>query len=148
MRNKKFILLILVAILFSGCSVKYDLFINEDLTVNERVTASEESTSLKTKTGQDSKTAASSLYDLYKIDGVKYSFSTVDNSGMTISYANASFNSLEDYESHFKSDVVKEVNVTKKDNLVTLEYKQDIPLTNYASKSLIYDAITVNINVP
>ena len=148
MKNKKFILLILVIILFSGCSVSYDLTINEDLTVNEKVVAVESTNSLKTKTGQDPKTAANSLYDFYKNDGVKYKFSTVVGNADTKSYATASYKSLEDYESHFKSDIVKEVNITKKDNYVTLEYKQDVPLSEFSSKSLVYDSIAVNIDVP
>lgn len=148
MKNKKFILLMLVTFLLCGCSVKYDLYINEDLTVNEKVTASEISNSLKIRTNEDPKLAANSLYKLYKIDGVKYSFSTVDKNGTTTSYATTSFDSIEDYEDKFTSDIIKNVNITKKDGYITLKYKQDIPLTDYSSKSLIYDDITVNINVP
>ena len=148
MKNKKFILLILVIILFSGCSVNYDLIVNEDLTVNEKVVATESTKALKTKTGQDPKTAANTLYDYYKNDGVKYKFSTISKDADTKSYATTSYKSLEDYASHFKSDIAKEVNVTKKDSYITIEYKQDVPLTDYASKSLVYDSIAVNIDVP
>ena len=114
MKNKKFILLILVIILFSGCSVEYNLTVNEDLTVNEKVVASESKNVLKTRTGQDPKTAANSLYEYYKNDGVKYKFSTVVGDADTKSYATTSYKSLEDY----------------------------------ASRSLIYDRIAVNIDVP
>lgn len=148
MKNKKFILLMLVTFLLCGCSVKYDLYINEDLTVNEKVTASEVSNSLKIKTNEDPSTAANSLYKLYKIDGVKYDFSTIDSNGTTTSYASTSFDSIEEYEDKFTSDIVKNVNITKKDGYITLKYNQDVPLTEYASKSLIYDDISVNINVP
>ena len=148
MKNKKIILLILVMLLFSGCTVKYDLFINEDLTVNERVTASEGSNSLKTKTGREPKTVADTLYNFYKIDGVKYSFSTVENSNSITSTASTSFNTLEDYQEYFTSDIVKGVNVTRDGDYITIEYKQDVPLQKYSSKSLLYDQIEVNLEVP
>ena len=148
MKNKKIILLILVMLLFSGCSVNYDLYVNSDLTVNERVTAYEGADSLKTKTGQEAKAAANTFYDLYKIDGVNYSFSTVENNGLVTSITTTSFKSLEDYEEYFKSDIVKEVNITKKDSNITIEYKQNVPLNDYSSRSLIYDDITVNLNIP
>ena len=105
MKNKKFILLILVIILFSGCSVEYNLTVNEDLTVNEKVVASESKNVLKTRTGQDPKTAANSLYEYYKNDGVKYKFSTVVGDADTKSYATTSYKSLEDYANRFKSDI-------------------------------------------
>ena len=148
MKNKKIILLILVTLLFTGCSVKYDLSINSDLTVNEKVTASDSSNSIKTKTGMEPTAVANSLYDLYKIEGVNYSFSTVEGKNTITSTASTSFKSLEDYEDYFKSDIIKEVNITKKDSYITLDFKQEVPLNNYSSKSLIYDSIEVNIDVP
>lgn len=148
MKKNKIILLILVIFLFSGCSVKYNLSINEDLSVNESITASEESNSLKTKTGQDPKVAANSLYNLYKIEGIKYNVSTTSNDTSTITNVSTSFNSLDEYVEYFKSDIIKEANITKKNSYITLEYKQDVPLTEYASRSLIYDAIEVSIEVP
>lgn len=148
MKNVKIILLMLVALLLSGCSVKYDLYINSDLTVNENITALENSNSLKTKTGMEPKAAANSLFDLYKIDKVNYTKSTVESNNTISTKTSTSFKSLSDYEDYFKSDIIKEVNITEKDNLVTLEYKQDVPLTDYSSRSLIYDNIKVNINVP
>lgn len=148
MKKNKIILLILVTLLFSGCTVNYSLYINDDLSVNESVTASENSYDLKTTTGQDPKVAASSLYDLYRIKGVKYNISTVSNDSETLSVVTSSFDSLEDYQEHFKSDIVNEVSVTNKKGIITIEYKQDVPLTEYASKALIYDSIEVNIEVP
>ena len=148
MKKNKIILLILVTLLFSGCTVNYSLYINDDLSVNESVTASENSYDLKTTTGQDPKVAASSLYDLYKIKGVKYDISTVSDDSETSSVVTSSFDSLEDYQEHFKSDIVNEVSVTNKKGIITIEYKQDVPLTEYASKALIYDSIEVNIEVP
>ena len=148
MKKIKIILLILVMFLFSGCSVKYNLYINSDLSVNEEIKASENSSELKTLTGQDPKVAANSIYEYYKINGVKYNMSTTSDSAETTSTVSTSFKSLEDYEEYFKSDIVKEVNLTKKGNLITLEYKQDEPLSDYSSQSLVYDDVEVNIEVP
>lgn len=148
MKKIKFILLVLVMILFSGCSVKYNLYINDDLTVNEEVVTSESSSTLKTLTGQDPKVATNSIYNYYKIDGVKYSISTVSDDSSTSSTVSTSFKSLEDYEDYFKSDIVDNVNITKKGSYITIEYKQNVPLNDYSSQSLIYDDIEVNIEVP
>ena len=148
MKKRVIILLILVIFFVSGCSVNYNLSINEDLSVNENITASEGSNSLKTKTGQDPKVAANSLYELYKIEGINYNISTTSDDSITTSNVSTSFNSLEEYEDYFKSDIIKEVNITKKNSYITLEYKQDVALTEYASRSLIYDSIEVNIEVP
>lgn len=147
MKKNKIILLILVTLLFSGCSVKYNLSINDDLTVNENIIASEGTYELKTKTGQDPKVAANSLFELYKIEDIEYNISTTSDSNTT-SEVSTSFNSLEEYEDYFKSDIIEKVNITKKDSYITLEYKQDVALTEYASRSLIYDSIEVNIEVP
>jgi len=148
MKNKKIILLILVTLLFSGCSVKYNLYINNDLSVNEKVTATENTNSLRIKTGETPKLAANSLFDLYKIDGVNYSFSTTEKETSTTGMASTSFNSLEEYEEYFTSDIIKEVNISKKDSYITLEFKQDVALSEYASRSLIYDDIEINIEIP
>ncbi len=148
MKKNKIILLILVTLLFSGCTVNYNLYINDDLSVNESIIASEDTYDLKTTTGQEPTVSVNSLYELYKIDGVKYDISTTSDDNDTISIVTSSFNSLDDYQEYFKSDIVNEVNVTKKNDLITIEYKQDVPLTDYASKSLIYDTVNVNIEVP
>ena len=148
MKKNKIILLILVTLLFSGCSVRYNLTINEDLSVSEKVTASENSNALKMKTNEQPKNAANSLYESYKVEGVKYTFSAVEKSGSTTGYTTATFKSLEEYEDKFKSDIIKNANISKKDNLVTLEFKQDVPLSEYSSKSLVYDSITASITVP
>ena len=148
MKKIRIILLILVMFLFGGCSVHYDLSINEDLTVNEKVTAVEATSSLKTKTGQDPKVAANAIFESYKIDGIKYIVSTTSDSSLTTTISSASFDSLEEYEEYFKSDIVEKVKVIKNGNYITLKYKQAVPLNQYASKSLIYDSIRVNIDVP
>lgn len=148
MKNKKIILLILVTLLFSGCSVNYNLYINEDLSVNEKIIATENSNSLRIKTGDTSKVAANSFYELYKIDGVKYSFSTVEKGDNITGTTSTTFKSLEEYEEYFKSDIFNETNISKKDSYITIDYKQDVPLSEYSSRSLIYDSIEVNIEVP
>ena len=146
--KKKLLLLMLVTILFSGCSVKYNLRINEDLSVNEEVEASEGLHLFKVKTGQDSKVAANSLFQSYKKNNIDYTFTTVEDNGIIKSTASTSFSSLDEYVNYFQSDVVKEVNMTKKGNNITLEFKQDEILTDESSRSLPYDSVRVSIYVP
>ena len=148
MRNKKIILLILVTLLFSGCSVQYNLYINSDLSVNESITATENTYQLRTNTGQEPKVAANTLFDVYKIKGIDYNVTTTSNEDNTITKVSTKFDSLEDYEEYFTSDIIKEVKVTQKDKYITLEFEQEVPLTDYTSKSLVYDSVEVNINMP
>lgn len=148
MRKTKIILLMLVMFLFSGCTVNYDLYINDDLTVNEKVTAIEFSNTLNDMTGQDPEAAAKSLLDNYKIDGVKYSTSVIKSNDSITAKASTSFKSLEEYSEYFTSDIVEEAYVTKKGDIVTLEYNQDVALDNYSSRTLMYDDIIVTITVP
>ena len=148
MKNRKIFLLILVAFLLSGCSIKYDLYINNDLSVNEKVTATEKIKTLKMNTKQDPFVAANSLYTARKKDNINYNFSTYEKDDNIIGIASASFDSLEEYENYFTSDVIKNVNITKKDGYVTLEFNQDVELSDDSSRSLPYNSIEVSINVP
>ncbi len=146
--KKKIFLLILVTILLSGCSVKYNLYINEDLSVNETVVAYEEINLFKVKTGQNAKVAANSLFQANKIKDKEYTFTTIEDDNIVESTASISFDSLEEYRNYFKTDLIKEVNITEKDNIVTLEYEQDVKLTDESSKSLPYESIEIRIYVP
>ena len=70
-------LLLLIGILFlSGCSVKYNLKINNDLTINESVIAEDNKNELKTRTGLDENESISRLYSLFKRDGLKTKISS------------------------------------------------------------------------
>ena len=148
MKKTKIILLMLVTFLFSGCTVKYNLYINEDLSVNEEVVASEATNALRKNTGLDTDVSVNLLLEAYKKEDIKYNVSTIKKDNSVSTTVSTSFKSLEDYEDYFESDLVKEVNITKKDSYITLEYNQDEPLTSYSSRSLIYDTVIVNIEVP
>lgn len=148
MKKIKIILLMLVVILFSGCTVNYDLYINNDLSVNEKIIASDSAKNIKMKTRQEPKVAADSLFKIYKNENVNYSFSTIEDEYTITSTAIAAYDTLDEYKNKFKSNIVKEVIMTKKDNIITLEFNQDEPISSNSSKSLVYDEIKVNINVP
>ena len=148
MKKIKIILLMLVVILFSGCTVNYDLYINNDLSVNETVTASDGVKTFKLRTRQDPQVAANSFFEMYKNENNEYSFSTIEEDDIIKSTASTSFDSLEDYEKYFKTDIIEKVNITQKNNEITLEYNQNTQLSDNSSKSLIYDNIKVSIYVP
>ena len=141
-------LLLIIILLLSGCSVEYNLVINKDLTINESVTAKEEEKVLRTLTGLDSNEAVNALYEKFNREGLNSTLSSKENDGNIIATVRARFNTLEDYASNFTSDLYKEVNVTKKDDIVTLTIDQTAPFTSEGRNVLVYDNITVNITVP
>ena len=61
---KKFIFLCLV-LLLSGCSVEYDLTLNDDFTVSEKVVATEKTKRMEALTKQKGKQAVNYLYNMF-----------------------------------------------------------------------------------
>lgn len=148
MKKLKILILLIMTILLSGCSVKYNLTINEDESVNEEVVASESTNKMNINTGLDTDESVNYLYNMFKRKKLKSNITTLNSNGTTTSTVTASHKSVEDYAENFTSDIVPEVEYTRKDNIVSLEYLQNEILTDEGSKSLIYDNIDVNITIP
>lgn len=147
--NKMKKVLLLIGVLFlSGCSVKYNLKINNDLTINESVIAKENKNELKTRTGLDENESINRLYSLFKRDGLNTKISSkIDNDDVT-STIRGSHNSIEEYAKNFTSDLYKEVNVERDGDIVTLTINQTTPLVSTGRQILVYDEVDINIEVP
>lgn len=146
-RIKKIIVLLLI-ILLSGCTVDYNLTINDDSSVNEKVVAKEYTNRMKSKTGLDGKESVNYLYKMFDRKDLNTKINTKNSNYETISTVTAFHSSLEDYSNNFTSDIFEKVNYKKKKNIVTLTYKQSQMLSTTSSRAPIYDKVTVNINVP
>lgn len=148
MKNIKYLFLLLVVILFTGCTVKYDLNIDSDLSVTEKVEAEEKEYDAKTKTGMDTDKIVNHLYEIYKRDGIKPSISSKVENNNIIATASTSHNSLDDYVDNFSSDLFKTANLSKSGNSYTLTFKQTEKLSSTDSTAPIYDKVVFNITTP
>lgn len=148
MKKIKRLLLLLIVVLLSGCSVEYDLTINEDLTVNEKVIAKEYTNRMKTNTGLDTKNSVNYLYEMFDRNGLKTNITSKTDDSYTTATVTGSHSSIEDYAENFSSDIVKNIDYSSKDNIVTLNFNQSEILSSTSSKSLVYDDITINVTIP
>lgn len=148
--NKKIkIFTIFCLLLFStGCSVKYDLTINEDSSINEDVIAEEQTDRMEARTKLKGEQAINYLYNMFAKDNDRYSLSSSDSNKTTEVTASATYENIDEYSSMFISDVFDNINVTRDGDKVTLTTSQKKSLGGYDSTSLIYDEIEVNISVP
>ena len=148
MKKIKYLILLLVIVLFTGCSVKYDLNIDDDLSVTERVEASEKETDVKTNTGLVSESAVNYLYDIYKRDGINPSISSKIEKNSLVTVASTSHDTLDDYVSNFTSDIFKKAKLSKSGNSYTLSFKQTEKLSSRAARAPVYDKVDISITLP
>ena len=148
MKRIKKILLLLIIMMVSGCSVEYNLTINSDLSVNEKVVANENTIKLKTNTNLSEKEAVNYIYKMFDRDGLKTNISTVTDSGNTISTVTGSHKTLEDYVSNFTSDVFRYIEYKEEGDIITLSMNQSEKLGGDGSRTLLYDEIKIVIDIP
>lgn len=148
MKKIKTFIILLTVVLLSGCSVEYNLTINEDSSVNEKVIAKEATNRMMINTGLDKKESVYYLYDMFDREDLDTNLTYKTEKGYTIATVTGFHDSVEDYSKNFKSDVIKEVNYTSKDDIITLEFNQDEVLSSTVSRAPIYDEIIINIDVP
>ena len=148
MKKIKLILFICMIFVLTGCSLEYNLTINEDNSINEKVVASEKTNKMKTLTRLNEDESVNYLFNMFKRNNEKINISSKSESGLTTATATTNHESIEDYSNKFTSDVFEKAIVTKNDGIVTLTINQSEMLSKSSSNSLIYDDIKVNIIVP
>lgn len=148
MKYFKFTICIVLLLFITGCSVKYDLNINDDKSVSEKVEASEITNRMQSLTGLKGKQAVEYLYDMFKRDNLEIDYSTRESGNSTYATFFATHNSIEDFAKNFSSDVFDNVILEKNDNIVRFICIQKNRLTSNSSSSLVYDDITINVNIP
>lgn len=146
-RIKIFILLLIVFVV-SGCSVQYNLTINEDSSVSEEVIASEKTNRLESKTRLKGEDAYNYLYNMFKRPNEDISISFKEKNNITYGVANTTHNSIEEYSSKFSSDIFEKVEITKDEDTVTITANQKSPISSNSTSSYIYDDITINVTLP
>lgn len=148
MKNIKKIIFFSFILFLTGCSVNYKLTINKDSTINEKVVAKENTNRMKSKTNLDEKQSVTFLTNIYNRNKSDFKTSTKSDGYNTEVTAFLSYDSIEKYRDNFSTDIIKKVKVNRDGDIVTLTAKQSVKLDSNASRSLIYDDITVQIEVP
>ena len=87
MKKIKIFMFLFSILLLSGCSVEYDLTLNDDLTVNEKVVATEKTKRMESYTRQKDKQAVNYLFDMYKRPNEDISITSRENNSDTIAVA-------------------------------------------------------------
>ena len=148
MKKIKIFIFLCLVLLLSGCSVEYDLTLNDDLTVSEKVVATEKTKRMEALTKQKGKQAVNYLYDMFKRNGEDITLTSREDDYNTYATVITSHEDINDYASKFSSDVFDNVNVTKDGNIITFSAEQKELLSSDTNYSLLYDDITVNITIP
>lgn len=148
MKKIKIFIFLCLVLLLSGCSVEYDLTLNDDLTVSEKVVATEKTKRMEALTKQKGKQAINYLYDMFKRNGEDITLTSREDDYNTYGTAITSHEDINDYASKFSSDVFDNVNITKNGNIITFSAQQKELLSSDTNYSLLYDDITVNITIP
>lgn len=148
MKKLKIFIFLCLVLLLSGCSVEYDLTLNDDFTVSEKVVATERTKRMEALTKQKGEQAVNYLYNMFKRDDENITLTSREDDYNTYATAIISHEDINDYASKFSSDVFNNVNVTKDGNIITFSTTQKELLSSDTNYSLLYDDITVNVTIP
>ena len=148
MKNIKRLVLGIVVIFLSGCSVDYKLTINNDLSVNETIVATEYTKQMDKKTNLKGEEAVNYLYDMFRRNDSNETMFYNEDGVYTIATVNESYSSLSDFKDKFFSDLFDPLTITEKDNEITLSAPQIKKLGNVGSRNLLYDEVKITIEVP
>ncbi len=147
MNKLKKILITFIILITSGCSVEYNLNINEDNSVSETVVASEVTTKMESLTRLKGDTAVNYLFKMFNRNDDLISVTSTSDTYNTYATAKRVYNDIDEYKDSFKSDLFSNINVSKSDNTVMIYAKQKTKLTNDSSYSLIYDDVHIKIKI-
>ena len=148
MKNIKKIIFFSLIFILSGCSVEYNLTINEDSTINEKVVATEKTKRMESLTRLKGDQAVTYLYDMFKRPNEDIKISSREDEYNTYATAITSHDSIDEYVSKFSSDVFENVKIEKNNGQIKFDAKQSKLLGGSLSYSLVYDDITVNVKIP
>lgn len=148
MKKLKLIVVLLIVLLTSGCSVEYNLTLNEDNTISETIIAKDKTDRIESLTNLKGKQAVTYLYDMFKREDENIKFNYRQDDTYTHATASMSYDNVGDYTDNFKSDVFSNIELIRDNDLVTIKADQSELLNKNESYSLIYDDITINIEIP
>lgn len=144
----KILMLLIFVFLVSGCSVEYNLNINEDSSINEEVVAYENTNRLEAKTRLKGEQACNYLYNMFKRDNENISVNYGEKNSITYGTARTIHKNIDDFASKFSSDIFERVEVLKNEDEIIVTALQKDKLGGDSVTSYIYDDIEINITLP
>lgn len=142
----KYILIIFILILLTGCSGNYNVIINSDLSVNEELELT-----IDNEYGQYQKTL--SIFEKNNIDKDNYDVNVEDDE-IKIKY-NEKFNSIEEYISNSKvyKQLINNIQLNRNNDYIDIYVDENLKIknkyTNINGTNLVdLDVIQVNITNP
>lgn len=147
---KKNIMLLIICIFLTGCSVDYNLIVNEDLSINEQINASEtEAYFDKEYTYYERKEAIDNLWEnMTSVYDKKYTYTY--NSNDTGVIVNNNYNSIEEYiDSKLYKQYFENVEYEKNGNKVIIKSTGEFyPYTTQDFEKFPINDFKLNIKVP
>ncbi len=143
----KFLFVFCLLLFTSGCSIDYNLTINEDSSINENIIASEQTDRMEARTKLKGEQAINYLYNMF-VPNDEYSLDYKEENNTTEATVSYVYENIDEYISKFSSDVFDKINIAKDNDKITIYANQKQKLGGYGSSSLIYDEINVNIKIP
>lgn len=147
-KNIKILMLLIFVFLVSGCSVEYNLVINEDSSINEEVVASENTNRLEAKTRLKGEQAFNYLYNMFKRDNEDISTNYSEKNSIAYGTARTIHTDIDDFASKFSSDIFEKVEVLRNEDEIILTTTQKDMIGTDLTTSYIYDNIEINITIP
>lgn len=143
MKKIKYLLIIFICILFTGCTGDYNLTFNEDLTIDEELNVKIEANN------DDVYERTYKLFQDQNIDEDKYNIVIIDDK-LNIEYKEK-YLSFNDYylNSNLRKMLFEEINFTKDNKGMVIDTKSNLKLNDKDSLEIInsYDIDDFNINI-
>lgn len=153
MKYIKKIIIVLIMIISTGCTIKYDIEITEDKRINENIEVVEKNEIFK-KIGTDNKSYIDMMYDIYNENILYKSYNykkIIDNNDSGIS-AKKEYKSFDEYLNHndIRKTIFRFTNIEEENGIITysathLRYEE---IFNENETNFPYDTIEITIKLP
>ena len=146
MKSKKYIIVLYLLFLTTGCDLTYRINIDENINVEEVVMLSEDYSVILTYTSKPTEYIQKNLDDVKGYDSYKdYAIDTYNSNNNVIGRGTRKYTSLNDYKigSVFLSEMFKDINISDNDGIISIDM---IPVESfpYFEESTIYDSLLNN----
>lgn len=151
MKKLKLVITIILMIFVSGCTVNYNIVINEDLSVKETATLEESVLYFEENyTYYNSDEIVDSLWNMYIKDYEKANYTYTQTSNHTGVNAIANYQSLEDYKNRttIYYQLFKNVDYSIDEDIVTIKATGYYPYNNQDPNRFAIDKATITLTIP